>query len=130
MRSSHQAIFNPFKGYPEENRNILDHSLQETIKELSVIDGAFIIRGDGVIESCGTYLKTASQQEFELPQGLGTRHHSAAAITSVTESIAVTISESTGTVSIFRKGVIITEIEKPRSIGYAHRMTSPENEMS
>jgi DNA integrity scanning protein DisA with diadenylate cyclase activity len=112
-----QLILNPFRGYPEEKRNLLDHSLEETIKELSAIDGAFIIRRDGVIESCGTYLKTASQEEFELPQGLGARHHAAAAITSVTDSIAVTVSESTGTVTIFRKGAIVTEIEKPRSIG-------------
>jgi diadenylate cyclase len=112
-----QLILNPFRGYPEEKRNLLDHSLEETIKELSAIDGAFIIRADGVIESCGTYLKTASQEEFELPQGLGARHHAAAGITSVTDSIAVTVSESTGTVTIFRKGGIVTEIEKPRSIG-------------
>jgi len=112
-----QLILNPFRGYPEDKRNLLDHSLEETIKELSAIDGAFMIRADGVIESCGTYLKTASQEEFELPQGLGARHHAAAGITSVTNSIAVTVSESTGTVTIFRKGAIVTEIEKPRSIG-------------
>jgi diadenylate cyclase len=112
-----QLILNPFRGYPEEKRNLLDHSLEETVKELSAIDGAFIIRADGVIESCGTYLKTASQEEFELPQGLGARHHAAAGITSVTDSIAVTVSESTGTVTIFRKGAIVTEIEKPRTIG-------------
>lgn len=115
-----QLILNPFKGYPEENRNILDNSLEETIKELAAIDGAFIIRGDGIIESCGTYLKTASQEEFKLPQGLGTRHHAAAAITSVTNSISVTVSESTGSVTIFRRGAIVTEIEKPRSIGRVH----------
>ncbi len=110
-----QLILNPFRGYPEEGRNILDPTLGETIKELAGIDGAFIIRGDGIIESCGTYLKTASQEEYELPQGLGARHHSAAAITSVTPSIAVTVSESTGTVAIFRGGRMVTEIEKPRA---------------
>jgi DNA integrity scanning protein DisA with diadenylate cyclase activity len=116
-----QLILNPFKGYPEDSRNILDYSLEETIKELASIDGAFIIRGDGVIVSCGTYLKTVGQEEFELPQGLGTRHHAAAAITSLTESISVTVSESTGTVTIFRRGAIMTEIEKPRHIGYVQR---------
>ena len=123
-----QLILNPFKGYPEDNRNILDHSLEETIKELSAIDGAFIIRGDGIVESCGTYLKTSGQEEFELPQGLGTRHHAAAAITSVTDSIAVTVSESTGAVTIFRGGAIITEIEKPRTIGRVHAVPSLEQQ--
>lgn len=117
MLLTRQLILNPFKGYPKEDRNILSASLEETIKELASIDGAFIIRGDGLIESCGTYLKTASQEEYELPRGLGTRHHAAAAITSVTNSVSVTVSESTGTVTVFSHGAIITEIEKPRSIG-------------
>ncbi|OHB79705.1 MAG: hypothetical protein A2Z25_03140 [Planctomycetes bacterium RBG_16_55_9] len=125
MPLTRQLILNPFRGYPEENRNLLDHSLEETVKELSAIDGAFIIRADGVIESCGTYLKTVSQEEFELPRGLGARHHAAAAITSVTDSIAVTVSESTGTVTIFRKGAIVTEIEKPRTIGRSAKSAGP-----
>lgn len=114
-----QLVLNPFQGYPENERNILDESFEETIKEFSTIDGAFIIRGDGVVETCGSYLKTASQKEFELPRGLGARHHAAAAITAVTDAIAVVVSESTGTVTIFRAGKILTEIEKPRRIGAA-----------
>ena len=112
-----QLILNPFKGYPATQRNILDHSFEETLKEMATLDGAFIIRGNGVVESCGTYLKTASQEEFELPRGLGARHQAAAAITAVTDTIAVTVSQSTGTVTIFRGGGIITEIQKPRSAG-------------
>jgi len=115
MPLTRQLVLNPFRGYPESARNILDPALTETVKELASIDGAFIIRGDGVIESCGTYLKVASQEEYELPQGLGARHHAAAAITAVTDSIAVTVSESTGTVSIFRAGRLVTEIERPRA---------------
>jgi len=107
-----QMILNPFHGYPEEQRNILDESLEETVKELAALDGAFLVRGNGVIETCGGFLRTASQGEFDLPQGLGARHHAAAAITSVTDSIAVTVSQSTGTVTIFRSGQVITEIEK------------------
>ncbi len=112
---SRQLILNPFKGYPEEERNILSAELEETVKELAAVDGAFLVRGDGVIEACGVYLKVADTRECELPPGLGTRHHAAAAVTAVTESIAVTVSESTGTVSVFRGGRIIVEIEKPRS---------------
>jgi len=112
-----QLVLNPFRGYPADERNILDYSLEETVKELATLDGAFIVRGDGVMETCGSYLRTASQEEFELPRGLGARHHAAAAITAVTDSIAVTVSESTGSVTIFRRGRIITEIQKPRSTG-------------
>jgi len=112
-----QMVINPFQGYPRDHRNILDDSLKETIKEFSSIDGAFIIQGDGIIDSCGTYLKTASQEEYELPRGLGARHHAAAGITSLCECIAITVSESTGTVTVFRGGQIITEIERQRNIG-------------
>jgi DNA integrity scanning protein DisA with diadenylate cyclase activity len=117
-----QLVLNPFKGYPPSERNILDYSLEETVKELATLDGAFIIRGDGVMETCGTYIRTASQEEFELPRGLGARHHAAAAITAVTDSIAVTVSESTGSVTIFRRGRIITEIQKPRSTSEKPRL--------
>lgn len=110
-----QLLLNPFKGYAPRERNVLDSSLEETVKELATLDGAFILRGDGVIETCGAYIRVASQEEFELPRGLGARHHAAAAITAVTESLAVTVSESTGSVTIFRGARIITEIQKPRS---------------
>ena len=110
-----QLILNPFRGYAENERNILDSQLEETVKELASIDGAFIIRGDGVIESAGTYLKAAMQADADLPAGLGARHQAAAAITNLTNCVAVTLSESTGTVSVFRGGQIVTELEKPRS---------------
>jgi DNA integrity scanning protein DisA with diadenylate cyclase activity len=117
MSMTRQLVINPFRGYGPEDRNVLDHRLDETIKEFSSIDGAFVIRGQGTIESCGTYLKTASQEEFELPRGLGARHHAAAGITSLTDCLAITVSESTGAVTVFRAGQIITEIERQRSIG-------------
>jgi len=47
-------------------------------------------------------------------RGLGARHQAAAAITAVTNSVAVRVSQSTGTVTIFRRGAIVTEIEEPR----------------
>lgn len=112
-----QLVLNPFKGYPPEERNILDYSLEETVKELATLDGAFILHGDGVMETCGAYIRTTGQPEYELPRGLGARHHAAAAITAVTDCIAVTVSESTGSITIFRGGRIVTEIQKPRSTG-------------
>jgi diadenylate cyclase len=117
-----QLVLNPFKGYPPEERNILDYSLEETVKELATLDGAFLVRSDGIVETCGTYIRTTSQPDYELPRGLGARHHAAAAITAVTNAIAVTVSESTGSITIFRGGRIITEIQKPRSTGEKPRL--------
>jgi hypothetical protein len=115
LAQSRQLVINPFFGYPEEDRNILDPRLEETIKEFSAIDGAYIIRGDGVILSAGRYLVPQGKLEEPLPQGLGARHEAAAGITSATSALALSISQSTGTVSIFKQGRLVTDIQKPRS---------------
>ncbi len=111
MPLSRQMIINPFKGYDEDARNILDHSLRETIKEFSALDGAFIIRGDGVLLTAGRHLSAAFEGK-DFPKGLGSRHIAAAGITSVTNAIAFVVSESTGTVRIFKNGKIFVDIEK------------------
>ena len=112
MKLSRPLIMNPFKGYPEDSRNILDEAVHETIKEFSLLDGAFIIREDGVVMAAGIHLDAALEAEGLMP-GLGCRHMSAAGITDVTEAAAITISGSTGIVRIFRKGKILLELERP-----------------
>lgn len=108
---SSQMVFNPFANVPEGERNILDPRLKETIREFASIDGAFIIRDDGVILAAGRHLK-ASAEDADLPQGLGAKHRAAAGITSLTNALAIVISESTGDVRIFSNGKIFMEIEK------------------
>lgn len=103
LRHTQQLVINPFHGYNAEERNVLDPSLEETIKEFSRIDGAFIIRGDGVIVSAGTYVRTNTAVR-KVPYGLGARHTAAAAITAVSDAVAIAISESTKKISIFSDG--------------------------
>ena len=55
LQLSRQLVMNPFHGYPEEDRNILDPNLRETIREFSAIDGAFVIRDDGVVMAAGRH---------------------------------------------------------------------------
>lgn len=113
---SRPLILNPFAGHPEHQRNILDPRLEETVKEYSTLDGCFIVRGDGVILSAGAMLMAPRADHHPLPLGLGARHHAAAAITAAaSDCVAVVISQSTGTVTIFRGGRIVAEIDKPRS---------------
>ncbi len=112
LKLSRPLIMNPFKGYPEDARNILDAAVHETIKEFALLDGAFVIREDGVVMSAGVHLDAALEEEGLMP-GLGCRHMAAAGITDVTDAVSITISGSTGIVRIFRKGRIILEIEKP-----------------
>jgi DNA integrity scanning protein DisA with diadenylate cyclase activity/mannitol/fructose-specific phosphotransferase system IIA component (Ntr-type) len=107
-------VLNPFYGYKEEDRNILSPFMDETIKEFSLIDGAFIIRGDGVVESAGSLIQ-AADYDHALPSGLGSRHAAAAAISVATQCIAIVISSSTGQVTLFRRGVMLPLTEKRMS---------------
>jgi len=113
-----QNIINPFKGYVEKERNILDDKMKDTVKEFCAFDGAFIIKGTGVIVSAGTTLRPNIAGE-PLPQGLGARHAAAAAVTASAKCISITLSESDGTVRVWRRGQIITEIEKAPRHGLA-----------
>ncbi len=101
---THQLIVNPFQGYPPEERNVLDPALEETIKEFSKIDGAFIIAGDGTIVSAGTYV-AVTPESLDHHSGEGTRHASARAITAVADTVAIAVSESTGRVSVYVGGL-------------------------
>ena len=120
-----EGRINPFKGYPEKQRNIQDDSIKDTVKELAKLDGAFILKGNGVILSAGTNLHPTMAGE-QLPQGLGARHAAAAAITASTKSISISLSESTGTVRVWRRGVMITEIEKSSRSGDVSSLRSME----
>ena len=111
LKFSHPMVINPFQGYPEEDRNILDPRLKETLKEFSSIDGAFIVREDGVILAAGRHLDAAAEN-IEIPLGLGSRHRAAAGITSLTGALAIVVSGGTGGVRIFHHGKIFMEIEK------------------
>jgi diadenylate cyclase len=112
LQLSRQLIINPFKGYSEEELSIHDPQLRDAMKEFSAIDGAFVIRGDGVLVTAGRHLNAALEED-DMPKGLGSRHVAAAGITSLTDAIAIVISESTGDVRIFKKGKIFMEIERP-----------------
>jgi DNA integrity scanning protein DisA with diadenylate cyclase activity len=111
LKHVEQMIINPFKGHTEESRQILNPDVQETIRELSQLDGAFLIRSNGIVETAGAFI-SAKMVPTALPQGLGSRHYSAAAITAATKAIAITVSQSTGDIYIFKGGQIATCIEK------------------
>jgi DNA integrity scanning protein DisA with diadenylate cyclase activity/mannitol/fructose-specific phosphotransferase system IIA component (Ntr-type) len=99
-------VLNPFYGYKEEDRNILNPFMDETVKEFSSIDGAFIIQGDGVVMAAGSLIQ-ATDNNHALPSGLGSRHAAAAAISVAASCIAIVVSSSTGQVTLFRRGVML-----------------------
>lgn len=105
----HPLVLNPFHGYSEEDRNILNPFMDETIKEFSLLDGAFVVGGDGILESAGSLIHANDQ--IALPGGFGTRHAAAVAISSVADCIALTVSASNGQVTLFRKGKMLQLVE-------------------
>jgi DNA integrity scanning protein DisA with diadenylate cyclase activity len=115
LEASRPLILNPFQGYSEDKRRIADPQLAETFKVIAQIDGAFVIRPDGVILSAGRYLDTPAKG-IRLPKGLGTRHLAAASISKSTDAIAITISSSTRTVRVFRKGKVVMQSKPLRGL--------------
>jgi diadenylate cyclase len=112
MQLSRQMIINPFLGYTEDQRNILNPDLIETIKEFSAIDGAFVVKENGAIVTAGRHLNAALDSR-DFPAGLGSRHIAAAGITHVTKAVAIVISQSSGNVSVYKNGKLFVTIEKP-----------------
>ncbi|MCA1686111.1 MAG: diadenylate cyclase [Planctomycetia bacterium] len=95
--------FDPFKGYRRKERNLRDVRVREAIKEIAQMDGAFVVARDGTVEAACRIID-APNAGLTLPKGLGTRHWAAAAITNVSNALAVVVSQSTGTVRLFQKG--------------------------
>ncbi len=106
-------VLNPFYGYKEEDRNVLNPFMDETIKEFAQMDGCFVIRGDGVVDSAGSLVHTPAEYYENLPSGFGARHSAAAAISLAADCVSIVVSTSTGQVTLFRKGVMFPLLEKP-----------------
>jgi PAS domain S-box-containing protein len=109
LEKSRQIILNPFEGHRPEARVITNPELKENIKALAQLDGAFVITGDGFVESVGRYI-TVDSSSVKLPPGMGTRHNSVAAITAVTKTIGIVVSQSGGGITVFRNGQIVKKI--------------------
>jgi diadenylate cyclase len=109
LEKSRQLILNPFAGHRTEDRMVTNHDIKENIKELAQLDGAFVIRGDGLIEAAARYI-TIDTSAVGIQKGLGTRHSSVAGITQVTRAVGIVVSQSGGKISIFRDGKIMQEI--------------------
>lgn len=106
LANSRVMTYDPFRGYSEREKNICNPDNREGVKEVALMDGAFVVQEDGVILSGCRYI-TSDVRGLTLPKGLGARHVAAAAITNHTKAIAVAVSESSGTVRAFKRGQIV-----------------------
>jgi len=110
LKLCHPISFDPVRGYNRRERNLDDPRVREGIKEIAQMDGAFIVSIDGTIEAAAQYV-SAPAASVTLSKGLGARHWAAAAVTKATKAIAVTVSETNGTVRLFQNGEVMLRIE-------------------
>jgi diadenylate cyclase len=107
------AGFDPVKGYNRSERDLHDPRVREAIKEVAVLDGAFIINADGTVEKAAQ-LVDAPYANLTLSKGLGARHWAGAAISKATAALAIVVSQSSGTVRLFQNGEVMLRIEPLR----------------
>jgi DNA integrity scanning protein DisA with diadenylate cyclase activity len=105
---SRQLILNPLQGHDEKERAITHPNLRETLKELALLDGAFVVAGKGTVLAAGRHV-FSDARDLDIPLGLGSRHIAAASVTKVTRAVAVVVSESS-VVRVVADGKIVTEI--------------------
>ena len=110
MEESKPGGFDFVKGYTRKERNLSDPRVREGIKEISQLDGMFVVAADGTVEASARIVDTAPVQ-LTISTGLGSRHYAGAAISKNTKAIAVVVSQSSGTVRIFQNGEVVLRIE-------------------
>lgn len=106
MAHSRQCAINSYEKQDDRIRCIRHPANKEAVKGLAQMDGGFVVRGNGLIEaSCRHFI--IDQQEIRIPLGFGTRHSSMAGLTQMTKAIGIVVSESGGTISIFKDGKMV-----------------------
>jgi diadenylate cyclase len=110
MEKSRQLTLNPFQGYSEDEKNIMNPDVRHALHAFAVLDGAFIVREDGCVVAAGRYLNFDQDQELDVPLGLGARHMAAAGISRDSDAIAIVVSQTSGSVRVFRRGKAALEL--------------------
>jgi diadenylate cyclase len=108
LKGSRPLSLDPLAGHPHEAKHIADPNVRETLKELALLDGAFVVSEAGVVLSAARYIDTVSEN-LDVPLGLGSRHMAAASVSHRTNAVAVAVSESS-MVRVFDDGELVSEI--------------------
>ncbi len=116
LEASKQLIPNPYQGHEKANRMLTTPDNHDALVELSKLDGAFVMRGDGYIQAAGVFLNSPAT-ETELIAGLGARHAAAAAVTMRTMATAIVVSSTDGNVRAFSGGKMVLQIDPDAAHG-------------
>ena len=117
LEGSKQLVPNPFHGHDKANRMLTNADIHDALVELSKLDGAFVLRGDGFIQAAGVFL-TSPPAETVLVSGLGTRHAAAAAVTMRTMATAIVVSATDGQVRAFSGGKLVLQVDPEIAHGH------------
>jgi diadenylate cyclase len=109
MENSRPLSLNPFQGYSEDERNLMSPEVRRALRAFAVLDGAFVLREDGVVLAAGRYINF-EEKDVRVPLGLGARHMAAAGISRDTEAIGIVVSQTSGAVRVFRHGRAVLEL--------------------
>jgi diadenylate cyclase len=116
LEGSKQLVPNPFLGHEKAIRMLTHPDIHNALVELSKLDGAFVVRGDGLVQTAGTFL-APGRTEIDLPAGLGARHAAAAAVTERTNATAVVVSATDGNVRVFSGGKMVLQLDPDVAYG-------------
>ncbi|MCW2960026.1 MAG: hypothetical protein JWM25_916 [Thermoleophilia bacterium] len=108
LKRSRPLLLDPLQGHAAEVLHIERPELRETIKELSQLDGAFIVDWTGTFVSAARYIAT-QLDDREFTSGLGTRHAAGQSISKQTKAVAIVVSQSS-VVRVYSGGELLAEI--------------------
>src|SRR5204863_4505206 len=63
------------------------------------------------VVAAGRYLNFDEEKDLDVPLGLGARHMAAAGISRDTDAIAIVVSQTSGSVRVFRRGKAALEVD-------------------
>ena len=107
----HSMGFDPVRGYNRADRNLSDLKVREGVKEIAQLDGAFLVSADGTVVAACQHISAPPDPDLALTKGLGARHWAAAEISKATSAIAISVSETNGTVRLLQNGEVVLRIE-------------------
>ena len=109
LERSRPLILDPLYGHPRDLLHVSDPRFRETVKELALLDGAFVVGNDGYFVAAGRFVDVDLADPENFFPGLGTRHAAAASITRTTDTVAILVSQSS-IVRVFAEGEVRAEI--------------------
>lgn len=111
-KHTRQLILNPLEGHSQRNRTVHSPEFMETIRELAAMDGGFLVDRRGIVVRAAAYFDAPLTQKVRVAKGLGARHTGAAAISAKAKCLAIVVSESSGTVSVYSQGSLVLQVER------------------